>query len=259
MMIDDTVSTAPLPVARICLCGAGWWAQGWHLPQLHRNPLAVIVAIVEPNPRPLSSITSLETTKELAVRYLVPIFDSIDAFFCSGLEVDGFIVSSTHNTHYEIGKKIIAANKNLLLEKPMTTSVEESKQLAELAESDSYNKYFQINHSANWRTQTKKAYELIRKGAVGEICHMICCMGSPLKNLFEDNRSTGWIRLSNGDVSGFGWGQLTHILAWILLVSNLEPVAGFCIMTYSEISGADIFNAGDARYFLGRKSILILF
>jgi hypothetical protein len=32
--------------ANIVLIGAGWWAQGWHLPHLHRNEEVTISAIV---------------------------------------------------------------------------------------------------------------------------------------------------------------------------------------------------------------------
>jgi hypothetical protein len=36
---------APRP-ARIAVIGAAWWSQGWHLPQLLRNPDAEIAAIM---------------------------------------------------------------------------------------------------------------------------------------------------------------------------------------------------------------------
>ena len=36
-------------VAGIAVIGAGWWGQARHLPQLHNNPRAKIIAIVEPN------------------------------------------------------------------------------------------------------------------------------------------------------------------------------------------------------------------
>eukprot|EP01052_Picozoa_sp_SAG31_P069246 SAG31_NODE_28070_length_416_cov_0.567823_1_plen_94_part_10 len=35
--------------ARIALIGPGWWALGWHLPQLHSNPRVSLVAIVDTN------------------------------------------------------------------------------------------------------------------------------------------------------------------------------------------------------------------
>merc|ERR1711968_141282 len=37
--LDTTKKTA-----KICVCGAGWWSQGWHLPQLDNNPKVEIVA-----------------------------------------------------------------------------------------------------------------------------------------------------------------------------------------------------------------------
>ena len=38
--------TEPGP-ARIAVIGAAWWSQGWHLPQLQRNPDAEIAAIMQ--------------------------------------------------------------------------------------------------------------------------------------------------------------------------------------------------------------------
>ena len=189
-------------------------------------------------------MAELETTKELAARYSVPVFKTIDEIFHYNLHVDGIVVSSTHATHYELAAKVIAANKHLLLEKPMTVDPAEAQKLCELASSPAYTGYFQINHSANWRVQTKRARELVKLGAVGKIKHIVCCMNSPLKLLFEDPRSGGWIRLANGESSGFGWGQLTHVVAWALLVTDLEPSEAFCMMSHSEITGADIFNSG---------------
>ena len=72
-------------------------------------------------------------------------------------------------------------------------------------------------------------------------------MGSPLQHLFEDPNSGSWIRLPNGEMSGFGWGQMTHTIAWILLVTGVVPESAFCFMTPSSKSGADIYNAGTIR------------
>lgn len=72
-------------------------------------------------------------------------------------------------------------------------------------------------------------------------------MGSPLQELFEDPNSGSWIRLPNGEMSGFGWGQLSHTLAWVLLVTGVVPETVFCFMTPSTKSGADIYNAGSIR------------
>jgi predicted dehydrogenase len=107
--------------------------------------------------------------------------------------------------------------------------------------------YFQVNHSANWRKQTQKAKQLIDDGVIGEVRHIVTSMGSPLQHLFEDPHSGSWIRLPNGEMSGFGWGQLSHTIAWVLLVTGVVPETAFCFMTPSTKSGADIYNAGTIR------------
>lgn len=72
-------------------------------------------------------------------------------------------------------------------------------------------KYFQVNHTANWRKQSQFAKQLIASGEIGEIRHITCSLMSPLRHLFENERNTGWIRLANGDRSGFAWGQVCCI------------------------------------------------
>lgn len=102
-------------------------------------------------------------------------------------------------------------------------------------------------HSANWRLQTQKAKQLIDEGVIGEVKHIVTSMGSPLQDLFEDPNSGSWIRLPSGEMSGFGWGQLSHTIAWVLLVTGVVPETAFCFMTPSSKSGADIYNAGSIR------------
>jgi len=242
--------------AKICVVGAGWWAQGWHIPQLCRNADVELVGIVEPNPNPTSAMANLESTDELVARYGVPVFNDIDDFLSTGIESDGFIICTSHETHYAIGRKLIHINKHILIEKPITVNLEEAIELDRLVSSGNYTKQFQINHSANWRPQTKKACDIVRSGKIGVIKHIVCCMASPLRHLFEDPRSTGWIRLANGQASGFGWGQLSHVLAWVLLVTGLEPDEVFCMMSHSEVTGADIYDAGTIRFKSGATMVL---
>ena len=41
--------------ARIAVIGAAWWSQGWHIPQLHRNPNAELVAIMQRSEQPTAA------------------------------------------------------------------------------------------------------------------------------------------------------------------------------------------------------------
>src|SRR6056297_1808369 len=106
--------------ARVAVCGAGWWAQGWHLPHLSRNPLAEIAAIVEPNFKPRSAISNLQTTAQLGVQYGAPTFSSIEELLASetSASVDGVLVCTSHHTHSHIGAAALRAGKHVLMEKP---------------------------------------------------------------------------------------------------------------------------------------------
>lgn len=88
---------------------------------MSRNPLAEIVAIVEPNPTPRSAIVALQTTAELSVQYGAPIFSSIEELLASetSASVDGVLVCTSHHAHAHIGTASLRAGKHVLMEKPM--------------------------------------------------------------------------------------------------------------------------------------------
>ena len=122
------------PPARIAVLGAGWWAQGWHLPDLHTNPQTTIAAIVDPNPRPRSAIPpALEPLAALAAKYGCPTFASLDALLAAGVAFDGVVCCTSHASHYALGAAALAAGKHVLMEKPMTTDVGEAARLADAA------------------------------------------------------------------------------------------------------------------------------
>ncbi|CAE8669381.1 unnamed protein product [Polarella glacialis] len=235
--------------ARIAVAGAGWWSQGWHLPQLHRNPDAEITAIVEPCLAPRSTLNpDMKTTEELAKLYGVPVFSSIDDFLASPAAkvTDGVIVASNHASHHEIGTKSMQAGLHVLIEKPMSTDPREAHELACLAAES--NKLFMVNNSANFREQAKKAHELVRAGELGEIRQVQCYMGSALLWLFDNPENVGWVKPSGTmQGNGFGWGQLSHSLAWVYMVTGLTPEGLTCHMGYSAVTGADIFDSAVVR------------
>merc|ERR1719503_423811 len=43
------------PPARIAVIGAAWWSQGWHMPQLQRNPDAQLTAIMQRSEQPTAA------------------------------------------------------------------------------------------------------------------------------------------------------------------------------------------------------------
>jgi len=238
--LSATASAAP---ARIVLCGAGWWSQGWHLPHLERNPNSQLAAIVDPAKHMHSTLNpEIQQVVELGERYGVPTFDSIDELLASNVQADGVVVCSTHATHFDIGMKALGAGMHVLMEKPMTTDPAESAELAAAAAAS--DRFFGVNNTANWRKNAVKAAEIVAAGDIGEIEHVNAYMGSPLLWLFDDPANEGWVKpTGNMAGNGFGWGQLSHTLAWVFQVTNLLPKKVFAFMHYSEKTGADLYDS----------------
>lgn len=113
--------------ARIVIAGGGWWSQTRHIPQLHACPSACVVAVIEPNPKPTSAMDKLLDMPTLTLTYNVPVFSSVESFLESGIAYDGAVICTSHATHHDLGMTFLNAKKHILIEKPMTTSVEESQ------------------------------------------------------------------------------------------------------------------------------------
>merc|ERR1712046_376270 len=122
------------------------------------------------------------------------------------------------------------------IEKPMTVDVLEAHKLARAAAS--YDKIFMVNNSANFRQHSVQAREFVRAGEVGEIEHVSCYLMSKMYHFLNLATNTTWCKPSGSMVgNGFAWGQLSHTLAWVYMVTDLCPASVFCHMSYSKTSG----------------------
>ena len=138
----------------ICVVGAGYWGEN-HIRTLNR--LNVLKGIVELDKNKL---------KNLLNKYPgVQGYSSIeDALFG---EYDGFIIATPAKTHYDIAKIIMNAKRHLLIEKPMTLSVEEAKEVVVLSEKNKVNAM--VGHVLLFHPAIKKIKEMIDSGEIGDL------------------------------------------------------------------------------------------
>ena len=88
-----------------------------------------------------------------------------------------------------IGVKALEAGLHVLMEKPLTTDVNEARALATAADEAALRgQAFLLNNTANWRDGTRRAVEMVEGGMVGEIKHVNCMFGAPL----------GWVKRREG-------------------------------------------------------------
>lgn len=126
----STMATKPNDAAartstsfRIVLIGAGQIGAQAHLPAVLSAPGVELAAIVDP---------AIERGQSLARNYGLKV--PVHARVANALVgADGAIVATPDHSHFEVASECIAAGIPVLIEKPMTTTLAEARQLAELA------------------------------------------------------------------------------------------------------------------------------
>src|SRR5690554_4189006 len=82
-------------------------------------------------------------------------------------EIDAFVVATPAATHYRIAKEILKAKKDVLIEKPMTLSVFEAKELKEIA--DKNKRILMVGHLLLYKPAIHKINELITNNIIGDL------------------------------------------------------------------------------------------
>lgn len=119
-------------INRIALIGLGYIGK-IHLKLLTENPEWIVSGIYD---------LDQKLTRELAEQYKVKACASIEEAIESA---DAVNILTPVNTHFEIARKAIIAGKHVYMEKPLTSSLKEAKQLQLLVNEAGI--YFQTSHS----------------------------------------------------------------------------------------------------------------
>ena len=88
-----------------------------------------------------------------------------DAF--SRNDIDAVVIATPVFTHYTFAEKALKAGKHVLIEKPMTSSVEEADKLIALA--TSLNKILMVDHTFLYTGAVQKMKSMIDMGEIGKI------------------------------------------------------------------------------------------
>lgn len=82
-------------------------------------------------------------------------------------EIDAVVIATPVFTHFELAKKALEKGKHVLLEKPMTSSVEEAEQLIELANKNK--KVLMVDHTFLYTGAVQKMKSMIDSGEIGNV------------------------------------------------------------------------------------------
>jgi len=142
---------------RICVIGGGKWGQN-HIKSLAN--LDCLAAIVEANAERLNELLR----KYPNAKGYTDIDEAIAAHY------DGYTVAVPAELHYPIGKKIIEKGLNVMMEKPMTLTAQESKELVELAKKTGSR--LMVGHVLLFHPAIRKIKETIDSGKLGKLFYL---------------------------------------------------------------------------------------
>ncbi|MFZ4483269.1 MAG: Gfo/Idh/MocA family protein [Chthoniobacterales bacterium] len=232
------------PPLQVGVIGAGWWATSAHIPAILAHPRAELLAVQC-------------RTQEKADRVAAD-FGSAHAF--AGYEqlldlpgLDAVVIATTPNVHYEQARAALERGKHVLLEKPMTFTAAEARELCDLAEA----KGVQLVISCPWHYTPHglAARELIRRGDLGEIRMISILMTNPIDKLLTGVNTAPTHGMDNvyvepnvgsyNDPAIAGGGQIycqiSHAAAYLTFLTGLQPEEVFARFDYAG-SVNDIYD-----------------
>lgn len=231
---------------RLGFIGAGNWATANHMPVLSAREDVEMAAVCRLGRAELNLVQkrfgfsfATEDYQELLSRSL-----------------DGVVISTPHGLHYEHARAALGCGLHVMVEKPMGLLAAEAWELVSTAEQK--NLHIVVPYGWHYSSLVERARDHLLNGAIGQIEHMVCHMGSALRELFAEQ---AWVHedealfkpefrtwsdpvLSGG---GYGYGQLTHSLALALWLTGLR---GSEVFAYMSGPGArvDIYNAVSIKF-----------
>ena len=111
--------------ARIAVIGAGWWAAVNHIPLLLKNPDCELVGA--------SRLGAAELAKLREAFPAIPVLTEDYRALLAETRPDGVVIASPHVDHHEHAKAALDAGCHVLVEKPLTTSAADARDLVERA------------------------------------------------------------------------------------------------------------------------------
>lgn len=142
---------------KTAICSFGLSGRVFHAPFLDINPLFHLYAVVE---------RSEKKAKDLYPNVIS--YNSVDELLTDE-NIELVIINTPNYTHFEYAKKALEAGKNVIVEKPFTTNVQEAEQLINLAKVK--NKFLTVYHNRRYDSDFKTVKKILDKGALGDIVY----------------------------------------------------------------------------------------
>jgi UDP-N-acetylglucosamine 3-dehydrogenase len=145
---------------RYATIGCGGIAHMFHLPELARIPEAEFIVACD-----LRENRARLTAEKFAARHWTTDYRKV----LERDDVDAVIVATYHPTHAPIACEVLAADKHVLVQKPLATRMEDADRMVEAAAQSSRKTYCL---PFLWTPEFGMAVEMIRSGQLGKIIQL---------------------------------------------------------------------------------------
>jgi predicted dehydrogenase len=234
-----------MKIVRIGVIGAGWWATSAHIPAIISHPQAELVAVQSRERAKAEKIA-----RDFGAKHACVTVEEMLAL----KELDAVVVASTPNVHFAQAKASLARGLHVLLEKPMTFTVGEARELVELAAG----KNLCLVMSCPWHFTRHgiEAKRLIHGGALGDVKMISVLMTNPIDKLLRGLNTSPTHGMENvyveprpgsyNDPAIAGGGQIycqvSHAAAYLTFLTCQRPAEVFARFD-CDGSPNDIYNA----------------
>ncbi len=179
---------------RIAALGCGGW--GRNIVRTLQNVQGV-AAVVDPTE------TGRSTAKDLAPD--ASIHAEPTAVFADDT-IDAVMIATPAETHFDLAKRAIEAGKDVFVEKPLTTDLEEARALVQLAEA--HDRVLMVGHLLEYHPALLRLHELINEGELGEVRYIV-----------SNRLNLGKVRTEENAL----WSFAPHDIAVILRLVGADP------------------------------------
>jgi scyllo-inositol 2-dehydrogenase (NADP+) len=155
-----TTIAAPPTTVRFAAVGLGWVTTNRHIPWLGRTAGAQLVGVVDRRPERVDGVRARLNLPRGAVSssaHEVPWLDDIDAV----------TIGTSPATHHAVASGFLRRGKDVLLEKPLTMTIEESRDLIALASRNE--RVLGVVHNFQFARSVRRALRMLERGSLGSL------------------------------------------------------------------------------------------
>ena len=176
--------------------GVGNWGKNL-LRNFYNHPQIELKAVCDVNADTLSRLK-----KEYPDVKVTPHIDDLFAMN----NFDAAVVATQADTHYELAKRLLEADKHVFVEKPMTLNLGHGEELVEL--SKRRNKILMVGHILEYHPAFVKVKEMVDSGELGDIYY-----------IYTSRVNLGIVRQNENSL----WSFAPHDISIVLWFMGKEP------------------------------------